>query len=121
MSLPLHRVTSQSPAGLVHNQCRGRDATAAGHENVSAIGHLYQRGSSDLAHRLDYLVQTVYVGLGQRTAAGVCRESAIDLEGPAPHERTALANLAEPEAFQLHDDQGAESIVELGAVDVLRA
>ena len=88
--------------------------------HVSAPVDLGRARAADLAHALDDVVHAVDVALGQVAAAGVDRQAAAELDGPARHERPALALGAEPVVLELQQDGDREAVVELGDVDVRR-
>jgi hypothetical protein len=60
------------------------------------------------------------VHAGQPTAIGVDRQRATGCDGPAGHEVTALALLAEAQVLQEQDGVDREGVVELDHVDVTR-
>src|SRR5207248_5915406 len=91
-----------------------------GYEYVLDIAYLIHRGTAQLSHSLRDPVHPMDVRLTELPAVRVDRQSAPDLDVAVLDEVLRLAATAEPELFQLHEDERREVVVDDRGLDVVR-
>src|SRR5262249_46877097 len=88
--------------------------------HVAGTGHLPLTGvTTQLAHRLDLMVPTLHVAVGQVATGRVDRQSATWADRPRFEELPRAADRAVPETLERDRDVHTEAVVDLDAVDPL--